>query len=55
MTQNAERTDPPMTPERFVALWDMAGQLIAAEETIRLFARITAQRLAIREFTAGLC
>ncbi len=45
---------PPITPERVKMLSGLADELIAWEASARLWARIHAQRQAIREVAKGI-
>lgn len=40
---------PRISRERFIALMQMADEMIAAEQTFKLFARIAAERADLRE------
>lgn len=46
--------DRKLTPERFRELWDLAGEMIAAEAAWKLLQTIYAQRRAIREIAKGI-
>ena len=44
MTRTTDPGEEPLTPDEFRRLWDMAQQLIAAEEAFKLWSRILAER-----------
>jgi len=53
---NGTREEPnrKLTPGRFRELWDLAGEMIAAEAAWKLWQTIYAQRRAIREVAKGI-
>jgi hypothetical protein len=54
MTDTREEPNRKLTPERFRELWDLAGEMIAAEAAWKLWQNIYAQRRAIREVAKGI-
>lgn len=54
MSDNPGTDQPKITPERLRMLSDLADEMIAWDAAARLWARIYAQRQAIREVAKGL-
>jgi hypothetical protein len=54
MTDTRGDPDRKLTSERFREVWDLAGEMIAAETAWKLWQNIHAQRRAIREVAKGI-
>ena len=54
MSEARKLIDPPLTAEQLREYWDLAGKMIAVETAGKHWAKIYAERRAIREVAKGI-